>query len=320
LLSLAAREPQWFNETTDQRLRLSRANPSQWLTSPVTLDVSVGHLELPIALQPHIQWAELLLPAVRELPPQLIATIISHVLEPVTRAIAAWTDTSPQVARWPSQLESEARSMIAMHIGSITNDTTFEVLIPVLSPAVVNLFMNRSETSPCATSVSIRDLVAETTVELAQVALSNKELRSLNVGDIVALDCAATPSLPRSLPAKLCAGNSQVAIGTIRASSFLVDVFEWQFMAPLPPQNSQSAEDATAPIDDLTLNCRIVVPAGDVRIGDIAQWSVGTLITLPISVDSDRIALHVGQQLVARGRLVAIGEQLGFELIETFRR
>jgi type III secretion system YscQ/HrcQ family protein len=320
LLCIAARSPTYANDSVGFECRLSRVDPSLWFTAALTVDFAIGQLEVPIALMPNTRWIELLSPAIRELPPQLLAAIMSHLLEPVTLAIADWTNTTPQILRWPSQLADGIRSMISLSVRSYTNEQVYVALVPVLSPAIVELFAARQQGLRWSDSSAASSLIVSSRIELTSVDLLLSEVRTLDVGDVLALDLPRVPTQTLGRDCILTTANMRLAAGKVRSDTFFIASTEWQFMDIATDNQFTNAQEATPSVDELTLTCRVAIPGGEMRVGELSQLAVGSAIPLPVSVDSDRIMLLFGQQLAARGRLIAIGDQLGFEVVETLLR
>jgi flagellar motor switch/type III secretory pathway protein FliN len=77
--------------------------------------------------------------------------------------------------------------------------------------------------------------------------------------------------------------------------------------APRPPGFAEASVPVQALIE--------LQPA---RIGEIEQWSPGTVLGGLTPVDGTQVLLRVAGQTVGRGRLVAIEALLGFELLEVY--
>jgi flagellar motor switch/type III secretory pathway protein FliN len=189
-----------------------------------------------------------------------------------------------------------------------------------LNPSIVELFERRTEGLRWSAQSNVDAIAISNEVELARVDLSSAEVRELDLGDVLTLDLANSASHIAAPIAALSLAGTRIATGRVTANTFLVESIERPFMDQSATTRPLTADAASQTLEELTLTCRVVLPGGDVRVGDIAQWGAGTALSLPFSIDSDRIVLLVGQQTIARGRLVAIGDQLGFEIVETFLR
>jgi type III secretion system YscQ/HrcQ family protein len=320
LLSFVATQPSDVIESNGMRLQLASCAASAWVSAPLSLDLALGGVELPVALMPHDRWSELLLPTVRELPQQLLAAIVSHLMEPVITGIAEWTSTAPQIMRWPSQYAQGTRSCFALNVQSTSSEAPYKVLIAILSPAVVDLFTARAGRLKQHQRSDTHLLFAPSFVVLSRIRLLASELREVDVGDVVLLDCTSPSPFPKSVTGTFVVGNTTVAAGEIRANSFFIGSVERHAMDLSTASTSLNPLQMTDSVDSLQLTCRVVIAAGEVRINELTQWAIGTPVPLPISIDSDQVLLQVGHQNIARGRLVAIGEQLGLEIVETFVR
>jgi flagellar motor switch/type III secretory pathway protein FliN len=320
--SWAARAPVFeFTEEPPLVMRWHCVAPSRWQMAVLTGDFRFGARVVPFALMPHPRWAELLLPATQRLPPSLLTAVITHHLKPVMQGLGRLLETTPQIAAWPSlQVSSPAWLLgVKMQIKD-SSEPAFDTLLEIGQVDAAAWAESLSSRALPNRSLTVSAWQLSLKVEIGWAAISVGELQSIDVADVLMIEphVVAGAASDDQVPALLRVGATVIGQGWAGSAGFLIDTLF------LPPkETSMSNEDpATDPVKSLStqlhLRVRVVLDGGEFALSEIASWTVNTQLPLSIPVDSDRIRLEVGDRVIARGRLVAIDQQLGLEIAETY--
>ena len=292
----------------------------RWRLAVLTGDFRFGTVVIPFALMPHPRWSELLLPATQQLPPPLLAAVIAHHLDPITQALAQLTETTPQIAAWPS-LETTAVACpleVRMLVGK-DEVAAFDFLLEVghadaaewLEPLCGRSRRTRA-TTPNAWRLPL-------SIEIGYASLKPEELKTLDVADVLVLEpVAATIERSEGIGAVLRVGMQAIGRGHLGPAGLSIAIL---FNPPreISMNNSEpSADSAKSLATQLHLRVRVVLDGGEFALGEIANWTAGTHLPLSTTLDSERIRLEVGDRVIARGRLIAIDQQFGLEVVETY--
>lgn len=136
--------------------------------------------------------------------------------------------------------------------------------------------------------------------------LSLAELRSLQPGDVLMLDCPAD------------ADGLLLLAGGHRQARFKSQHSGLQLLEALQPINptmenamGQDADDAQ--LDDVPLTVVCQIGSLEMSLGELRELGEGSVLALPHG-DAQRVELMVNGRCVGRGELVAIGDGLGVRL------
>ena len=79
-----------------------------------------------------------------------------------------------------------------------------------------------------------------------------------------------------------------------------------------------SETSAATVLQQLSLTAEAVIDTPPQRISAMQQWAPGTVVPLTCAVDGEQVRLRVNGHAMARGRLVAVGDALGIEIVELY--
>lgn len=136
--------------------------------------------------------------------------------------------------------------------------------------------------------------------------LSLAELRSLQPGDVLMLDC------PADADGLLVLGNGHRQARFKRQQSGLELLEAWQPINPTM-ENAMGQDADDAQLDDVPLTVVCQIGSLELPLGQLRELGEGSVLALPDG-DAQRVELMVNGRCVGRGELVAIGEGLGVRL------
>ncbi|UCJ17172.1 type III secretion system cytoplasmic ring protein SctQ [Pseudomonas sp. MM211] len=136
--------------------------------------------------------------------------------------------------------------------------------------------------------------------------LSLAELRSLQPGDVLMLDC---PAGADGLLV-LANGHRQARFKRQQSGLELLEALQ-----PINPntENAMGQDADDAQLDDVPLTVICQIGSLELPLGQLRELGEGSVLALPHG-DAQRVELMVNGRCVGRGELVAIGEGLGVRL------
>lgn len=328
------------------RARLRLVDGSAWEASqgwPSVLVQAGGAHGLPVRLAPHPQWEELAEPLFAGLPPALRQAIGAHVTSGLRRCLGRCLHVlglaAPDVAV-PLAPPRDGGAEDGRTAGGSAPALALEITVQAERAANSWLALVAVDSLPLPGSVApvqsaeragVRhDLRIDVRAVFGRQQLTLQQVRELALGDVVLL--ADVPPLDGTArDAWLYAGDTLLGAwrqdpvadsaiaGHVPATA---QAGRWRRASPPPPPDRSTPlsdePSAGAALHNLSLVAEAVIDATPQRVSDIQQWSAGSVIPLTGAVDSDQLRLRVGGHAVARGRLTAIGDTLGFEIVELY--
>ena len=330
------------------RARMRLADEGAWDTAGHWCSIELqfsGSRGVPVRLAAHAQWDELAEPNHAQLPVALRHAIAAHVTSGLRRCIGRcmWTlgiqlqdaavalhiPTAHAGADDKAGAASARGPVLELAVAAQPSTTQWLVLIPIADmplPASAGPLQRVPGDTRCNPWVPVRAV-------LGRQRLSRDQLAALTVGDVVLL--ADVPAqLDGQRTAWLMAGDTLLGAwqtddaahrslaGHLPSGS---RVGRWHPAASPPSLDTRSAllendssSTGTSALQQLSLSAEVTIDALPQRFNDVQLWGAGTVVGLAASVDSDQLQLRVNGQTTARGRLVAIGDMLGFEIVELF--
>ena len=137
-------------------------------------------------------------------------------------------------------------------------------------------------------------------------SLSLAELRSLQPGDVLMLDC------PTDADGLLVLGNGHRQARFKRQQSRL-ELLE--ALQPINPttENAMGHDADDAQLDDVPLTVICQIGSLEMPLGQLRELGEGSVLNLPEG-DAQRVELMVNGRCIGRGELVAVGDGLGVRL------
>ncbi|MGL4576294.1 MAG: FliM/FliN family flagellar motor switch protein [Burkholderiaceae bacterium] len=150
----------------------------------------------------------------------------------------------------------------------------------------------------------------------AWVPLSAKTLRSLRCGDTLLLVSAPGKARSAILSSFVALNGRSIGQALISDQQLTLQGLISKNMEEVMNESAPARSQLGDPIAALPLHAYVALPIANASIADLVGWSPGKVVQLTHSVHSEQVELRVHGQLVARGRLVALDQQLGFEITE----
>jgi type III secretion system YscQ/HrcQ family protein len=341
-------------ETHMWRLRLELCRHSRLPASWPRIEVDVGGQRTRLCLVPHEQWRELSQPAFALLPDAIRFSIINHLTQGLRQCLGVaahrlgWCTTdralpvlAPDAGQAHADPATQQGSEGMAASGPLLQFTaTAHGASPMQWTALLDGKQLTTPASVRGTPESAPHLLLPMHLRLGTATLPRADVRGLQVGDVVLLDAtpasaSAAPVLPRDGGVLVCARQ---AIAVCEARSTNESATSWHLRHwveasdPLcnptttgrTTLNSDTANplgaNTAAPPDwnQLPVQLEAALIAAPVRVQDATRWVPGAVVPLNVGVDSDRVELRANGHGVARGRLVAVDNWLGLEIIEVY--
>lgn len=212
----------------------------------------------------------------------------------------------------------------------------FEIARSPQGPATLGLLrfvdadpLRNAELRRVLTAVSLREMAEPAllaglplpwSAELARTSLSEAELRSLEVHDVIVLD--ESKPTAAGWTCRLNLGDKRHYAGRVelRKGGRLQMI---QFGRNGDPDMNSETEVAAgfeAGFEDVSVNLRFEVAQFSATLAEMSRFAPGSVIDLGQRVDEQAVSIWVGQRCIAKGQLVALGERLGVRLLSVQTR
>jgi flagellar motor switch/type III secretory pathway protein FliN len=317
LLSEVARRPRLQSESAEFAMDASLSNAVTWTAASLTGELQVGMHVIPFALLPNPRWEELELATTRQLPEAVLGAVIAHLVDPVMRALSENLRFAAQIAAWPAQHRDRSNDVfLGLTVSAPSNHSPYHVVLAIEADETCAMFSAAFKASSVAAKSAVGHLFIRPKLVLARTRLEVEELRGLAAGDIVLVDAPKRLLSDDVHNVAVQAGTKKLASGLIRTTTLILSTLSETIENIDMTDSELDNTTETTTSRQLSLPAKVVIDMGELRVSDVTKWAVGSHITLPTTVDSDQIYLQVGSQYVGRGRLIAIGDHLGLEIIE----
>lgn len=275
--------------------------------------------ELPVYLgfRRSTSTAELYDERTRKLPRGIREAVAGAVLQPVIDAVAHFARAKAVLNEWPVSVATLAPCALVLCRGvEGGRDDSDRFVVAVHEQKYLDRL---SVNAPQGRAIGLPEFIQlPVSVEFGRSRLPYNKFKQTEIGDVVLL-ARHYSRLPVFQPALVVAGRV-CARGAVISTNFKIsDINRLDGDLAMPEISPPPANDATA-LAALEVPLTAVCSTYSVSAKEIATWQPGTIVPLGIPVDGDRITLMVGQQSVARGRLVGVGEQLGVEILDLYCR
>lgn len=157
---------------------------------------------------------------------------------------------------------------------------------------------------------------------LGRTGITTSTLRKLEIGDVVWMQSARLTRTGISIDCRI--GNLSAAVGTVRHRQLQLKniqglTMKLQSQAAETPAKPVAADaDRTPPSRNLEVP--VTFDAGELTLplSQLERLQPGALLELPHDISDSTIQLRVGNDLIARGALVAIGKRLGVRITHVY--
>jgi Type III flagellar switch regulator (C-ring) FliN C-term len=305
--------------------QLSLRGVAQWQVAsdwPMLMLQLCDRAATPARLSPHPQWEELQEAALQALEPELRHAVAAHVSSGLRRCIGrclqslgvSASDAAVPLATDadPTAIIDTLQGVLQLHIYDDDPLGGWLALVPL---------RDLPEPQETLRSAPAFDPKLPCRAVLGIQRLTQTAVRRLRPGDAVLLSRGSlAPGQAWLAVGQHCvglwtpqrAGNGTSGLASASAPALLGPAHRSFAMNTDEPQHTSSTHE-------ITLAAEAVVDAPPQRLSQIGRWSVGDLITLAAGPSTDQVRLRVDGRTLARGRLVAVGEVLAFEIIELFQ-
>lgn len=291
---------------------------NRWVRCRVVATIRTGGTRCRLGFVDTKPFSQLLAPSTRGLPSELIAALAAVALHDSLSHLEKVVGTPLELESCHDKPETRPPRRVAQ-ITPVAPEAKHvaPLLVDCDDAAFAELLVSRLVLAS-ATDISTSNALRQPTwAVLGTATLTVEELYDLTIGDVVLL--SSVEGAANNINAQLMVGNSIVALASARGTDLLI---AQTLQSPKDVSMSTATTDnalskpGLADINSIALQARAVLPLPVTRLADIRNWGAGTVLPLNTPVDSDRILIQVGDQHVARGRLVLIDQQLGLEIVE----
>jgi type III secretion system YscQ/HrcQ family protein len=258
--------------------------------------------------------ADLFSPVFAELPEEIRIACVTQAFEPLLKPIADILGSSITFAEWSSGAPMEGwKISLERNVKEYGDYNGASIVIAADTDDLLTDLLTNFPISPIELNGK---LAVPLSLEYGWTTLTVSELQSMVLGDLVLMSHPHTES-SRITPT-LVVSNSICIRGSVVNGAFEIRSF-----VGLPrgiSMSDQLIDGVCSPVATEGLELQVTATCGtySASIKDISTWKSGSVVSLGVPIDSDRITLMVGQQAIARGRLVGLGENFGVEITDLF--
>lgn len=260
---------------------------------------------------------ELLPPALRGL---VVRKAVASLLTSAPRALAE----SLQITdiRWQAQARSDWPIKLGFRLQRGDHGCVTHGQLSVPSAATLAWLDEQLPTQSSAPRANLHSLPIPLRLVLGQTGLTTPVMRRLAIGDVVWVQSARHTRAGINIDCRI--GHLSAALATVRHRQL-----QLKNIQALTMKLQQQATDTATPPKTLdadrtppsrTLEVPVTFDAGElsVPLSQLERLQPGAVLELPQDIGDATIQLRVGNSLIARGALVAIGKRLGVRITHVY--
>ena len=223
------------------------------------------------------------------------------------QALLPWIEPLEQLLGQPLSLDATPQACpLSLFLQLQRGDQKLGVMRLWLSPLAAEQVAGLLEQHLRPAGDAMAELPLRLTLQRGWQQLSLAELRSLQPGDMLMLDCPANADGVLVL----ADGAGQARCKRSAKGLQLLETFRTINRTTENPMGQEADE---AQLDDVPLTVVCQVGSLELPLGQLRELGEGSVLALPDS-QADAVQLMVNGRCVGRGELVAIGEGLGVRL------